>query len=169
MMKLNKFLGVGVFCLGTLLATGAHAATYTVSAAQPVDVESSFTGTPLGVDVDKLLVATSSMVDFLHMVVTPQGTPGHPGADQTMSYSLTLDGSPATPAIEFVLHQIGDHFTTGLSAGTWSMKVVNLDTTQFPTANAGTTRVSVVPLPGAALLFGSGLLGFLGFANRRKV
>jgi hypothetical protein len=29
--------------------------------------------------------------------------------------------------------------------------------------------VSAVPLPGAALLFGTALLGFLGFSNRRKV
>ena len=32
-----------------------------------------------------------------------------------------------------------------------------------------TTNVSAVPLPGAALLFGTALAGFFGFSNRRKV
>lgn len=32
-----------------------------------------------------------------------------------------------------------------------------------------TSSVSAVPVPGAAWLFGSALLGFLGFSNRRKI
>ena len=35
--------------------------------------------------------------------------------------------------------------------------------------NSITTNVSAVPLPGAALLFGTALAGFFGFSNRRKV
>jgi len=35
--------------------------------------------------------------------------------------------------------------------------------------SAITTSVSAVPLPGAIWLFGSALLGFLGFSNRRKI
>lgn len=31
------------------------------------------------------------------------------------------------------------------------------------------TQISAVPLPGAALLFGTALAGFFGFSNRRKV
>ncbi len=35
--------------------------------------------------------------------------------------------------------------------------------------NIDNVSLSAVPLPGAALLFGSALLGFMGFSNRRKV
>lgn len=35
--------------------------------------------------------------------------------------------------------------------------------------NIDNVALSAVPLPGAALLFGSALLGFMGFSNRRKV
>ncbi|WP_290703280.1 hypothetical protein [Amphritea sp.] len=51
----------------------------------------------------------------------------------------------------------------GLIAGTYSV-VLN------STENGGyTATVSAVPVPAAALLFGSALLGFAGFSARRKV
>jgi hypothetical protein len=34
---------------------------------------------------------------------------------------------------------------------------------------SATTEISAVPVPGAIWLFGSALLGFLGFSNRRKI
>lgn len=162
MMKLNKLVAAGVFCLGTLLATVAQADTYTVTnMGTPVDVFSDFSkGTE---DTDYLSLAAGGLVTFLHVIVTPLD------AEQKMSYTLTntTSGNPAD-TFTFDLLSAGAQFSTMMSAGTWEMKVVNLDTA-FPAANGGTTRVSAVPLPGAALLFGSGLLGFLGLANRRKV
>ncbi len=127
----------------------------------PVDVYSDFSKSTL--DTDYLSLATGGLVTFLHVIVTPVD------AEQKMSYTLTntTSGNPAD-TFSFDLLSAGMNFSTVMSAGLWKMDVVNLDTT-FPAANGGTTRVSEVPLPGAALLFGSGLLGFLGLANRRKV
>jgi len=49
-----------------------------------------------------------------------------------------------------------------LLAGDYKLKL----TTGFPYASA---EVSAVPVPAAALLFGTALLGFAGFSTRRKV
>ncbi|MGD9663097.1 MAG: hypothetical protein AB7U63_17715 [Porticoccaceae bacterium] len=163
MMKLNKLLGACVFCLGALLASAAHADTYTVTnMGEPVDVTSDFAGSKT-FDTDYLSLANAGFVTFLHAIVTPED------ADQPMSYTLTntTSGNPAD-TFSFNLLAAGAIYSTAMSAGLWEMHVVNIDNT-FPAAGAGTTRVSAVPLPGASLLFGSGLLGFLGLANRRKV
>lgn len=160
-MKLNKLLGSGVFCFGALLATAAHADTYTITnMATPQDVHSDFAGVQTS-DTDFLSLAHAGFVTFLHVIVTPND------ADQKMSYTLTNTDNPGEN-FTFDLLDVGAKFSTVMSAGFWKMDVVNIDNT-FPEAGAGTTRVSAVPLPGAALLFGSGLLGFLGLANRRKV
>lgn len=44
-----------------------------------------------------------------------------------------------------------------------------LELTGASSVTGSLTTVSAVPLPGALWLFGSALLGFLGFSNRRKI
>lgn len=53
---------------------------------------------------------------------------------------------------------------TDLLAGLW---YINIHTDAYPTGEIR-GQVGVVPLPGAVFLFGSGLLGLVGLAKRRK-
>jgi len=44
-----------------------------------------------------------------------------------------------------------------------------LQLTTLPNQYSISTQISAVPLPGALWLFGSAILGFLGFSKRRNV
>lgn len=157
-MKIKTALSAGVLALAGLLGSTAQAATYDViNGGDTQYVTSDFAGASTS-DVDYLNIVYAGLVTFEHQVVTPST------ADQLMGYTLEQGAN----VITFSLASLGAKFSTFMTAGLWKMTVVNLDNTA-PAAAAGTTAVSSVPLPGAALLFGSGLLGFLGFSNRRKV
>lgn len=98
----------------------------------------------------------------------------------TSIFSL-LDTDPEGGTVEFKLTQgastIFDHVFTDLvgdatqsfsqliSVGTYTFTIFNNSTT----LKSSTSGLSAVPLPGAAWLFGSGLLGFMMLSSRRKV
>ena len=93
-------------------------------------------------------------------------TPNNSNIDTAVSYLLSTNNGATT--FSFLLSTVGASFSQFMTAGIWTMVSTSLDGTA-PMPNQATTSVSAVPLPGAALLFGSALMGFFGFSNRRKV
>jgi len=82
-------------------------------------------------------------------VLTNDGGSGEQGLKETIPY-LNVNGS----------------FQYTLAANT--QYVLQVQKTQQGWESIS-TEISAVPLPGAALLFGTALAGFFGFSNRRKV
>jgi hypothetical protein len=96
--------------------------------------------------------------------------------NDTVNYSLTLDAAPAAGLVQpgstvltgsFTDATINPFFDFLASAGT--QYVLELSKVGGESTFASVTNISAVPLPGALWLFGSALLGFLGFSNRRKI
>ena len=73
-------------------------------------------------------------------------------------------GIAANPAIGS--STLSDAQETDLLAGLW---YINIHTAAFPAGEIrGQVQISTVPIPAAAWLFGSGLLGLVGIARRKK-
>lgn len=78
---------------------------------------------------------------------------------------LTADFSDFADAYAFAGDQDESRWYVGaLEAGTYNLNIVSL----LPAINAGTITISAVPIPAAAILFGTALAGFAGFSARRK-
>lgn len=163
-MKFSKLARAAVLAAGLAGALGAaNAATYNVVNHQPpVAVESEWTSTQRS-DLDVLNLAADGLATFTLKSVDSAGTPG---IDTAVSYLLSTNNGMTS--FSFLLSSVGASFSQFMTAGIWTMVSTSLDGTA-PMPNSATTSVSAVPLPGAALLFGSALMGFFGFSNRRKV
>ncbi|MDH5369081.1 MAG: hypothetical protein OEW99_03595 [Gammaproteobacteria bacterium] len=64
---------------------------------------------------------------------------------------------------------IGGFYATGYSAAGISSIILSGNLDSFSDYALAAIEVSPVPIPGAAILFGSALLGFFGFKRRRNV
>ncbi len=110
-----------------------------------------------------------------------------PGTDYTFSAWGATASSMNTPILQFFVNgsQIGSNFTLSPSTGVWqqftasfnsgaatsiSLSAVDANTTPSSAGNDFTVddiSVSAVPIPVAAWLFASGLLGLIGVARRK--
>ena len=99
----------------------------------------------------------SSPVSVMHF--HGPAIPGTNAGVQVNIGSISGLGSPSIGATNITGTQAND-----LLAGLW---YINIHTTNFP---AGEIRgqVNVVPVPAAVWLFGSGLVGLIGVARRKK-
>ena len=98
----------------------------------------------------------TSVVTNMHFHVAPVGVPG--GVD------LGIPGPWSSPQVgSATLTPIQE---TNLLSGDW---YVNVHTTNFAGGEIrGQVIVNPVPIPAAVWLFGSGLLGLIGIARRKK-
>lgn len=109
-------------------------------------------------------------------------TPGNVPSGNTIGFSadtgLTADSN--TPIVSNGINQLGEFLTISafLTSGTYDALLSDLRSGMFRVAmhvqsigaNGGSDGyvTTTVPLPAAAWLFGSALLGFVGFSVRRK-
>jgi hypothetical protein len=97
--------------------------------------------------------------------------------DQTINYAVYIDANAAVGTVDtsggtvltgsFTDAAINPFFTFLMASG--GQYVLELSKVGGTSTLASDVSVSAVPLPGAIWLFGSALLGFLGFSNRRKI
>lgn len=125
-------------------------------------------------------VTTDTLINHGPVLDTVMGTRTLQGLTYDFNYSgglvsfLLYDANPRNSPAHMTLFsgnvvifdkiglKIGEVFSYLLGAGTYTLRVRN-------NAKADDIMISAVPLPGAAILFGSALLGFVGFSSRRKV
>lgn len=84
--------------------------------------------------------------------------------DQNAGVQVNFGAISGTTSPSIGSTTISDAQETDLLAGLW---YINIHTDQFP---GGEIRgqVNVVPIPAAVWLFGSGLIGLIGFARRKE-
>ena len=115
------------------------------------DGDQSYLGSSLGVQIGDIIGFAG-----------PNGIGDHTATNTTTALSLTLTGS--------------DNFILGLNDGSgWisDSAVVSLGANAYSVtfgtgANVIEVDVQIVPVPAAVWLFGSGLLGLVGIARRKK-
>lgn len=165
MTSISSFrkVAAAAFVGAAFMATSAQAATL-VNHAAPISVvvgtttgtdpvpPFTFGPTPFVFNFDYV----GGLVKFLLEDTTPDF--------KTVDYTLvgTDIGSPITFSLTDVADGLAKPFySVLLSGGSYSLTITT-------DALSSQTDISAVPLPGAALLFGSTLLGYMGLSKRRK-
>ena len=162
---------MGLVLAGIFLAGQANATVYVLSGdmdvfqalTNPFDVGNG-TGTIAGDydDVTNSLNYTISWMDLtsavtnMHFHAAPVGVSG--GVD------LGIPGPWSSPQVGFAILDASQE--TNLLSGNW---YVNVHTSDFPGGEIrGQVIVNPVPIPAAAWLFGSGLIGLIGLSRRKQ-
>jgi hypothetical protein len=105
---------------------------------------------------------------------------GETGTQELWTTGFTDADDPAVAGQQSILNQTGSAFVGG--AGTWTGVLVSSGnigsawgpfdgtpyTEKFNATLLGTAAPTAVPVPAAVWLFGSGLLGLVGIARRKK-
>jgi hypothetical protein len=87
--------------------------------------------------------------------------PASPNANAGVEEGIDFSSNPAFGSATLTATQASD-----LLSGLW---YINLHTDIFPAGEIrGQVEVNVVPVPAAVWLFGTGILGLIGFSKRRK-
>jgi hypothetical protein len=164
MMKTLKLLTAGFVVLFASMA--ANASTYFVPTDGDFNFAAQIGSFDIGVfDNDAALAAASPYLAVsTGDRVTADGPPATTLTNATAGGSLDITGG------DFI---IGAYTAaTGWVGGTGLMTGDNIYTVSFTDTIPGASvvvDVSTVPVPAAAWLFGSGLLGLVGVARRRRV
>ena len=171
-MKKSRLLVVVALLIGCLLSIPASAATINLFASidgnQVVPSSTGSPGTGTGImtydDITNLL---SWNITYSGLIGTPTVSHFHGAALAGSNAGVQVDiaansGGIASPMIGSAT--ISEPQEADLLAELW---YINIHTDNFP---AGEIRgqVEVVPVPAAVWLFGSGLLGLIGIARRKK-
>jgi len=167
MTSISSFrkVAAAAFVGAAFMATSAQAATL-VNHGSPLTYVVSATATSTGVippSVEFGPNGTTFLFDYVGGLVTFKLLDTDPDL-QVVNYKLFNTALSMTEAlVSFSLQdEVNTLFSYALSAGSYALKI-NADT-----SFSASTEVSAVPLPGAALLFGSTLLGYMGLSKRRK-
>jgi len=168
----SLFRSIAVAVVGICIAGQANAASYVLSGDMDVfqattnpDNVGTGTGTIAGDydDVTNILNYSIEWMDLTTPVTNMHfhlGAPGVPGGVE-----LGIPGPWSSPQVGTnILLSAG--LETNLLAGNW---YVNVHTSQFGGGEIrGQVIASVVPVPAAIWLFGTALIGLVGFSRRRK-
>lgn len=91
------------------------------------------------------------------------------GSSLQSSFTFTVDSTVALSLANLVTNNKGYIFAAHVQCSGRGGNECNSVSNESSHFIAGPGEISSVPVPGAAWLFGSALLAFVGFGNRRKV
>lgn len=148
----NVFLPSNDLVVGYNMPDGAN-----VSSDDPINTALIF---PIDFNIEVLGTPTTVLLD---LSLNERATSNSNQASDTVSWALTDDNSGLIDAGSFLVSDGIANLAFGGLSGDY---VFNVATTSE--LFTGEIRIAAVPLPAAALLFGTALAGFAGFSARRK-
>ena len=166
------FRSIAVAVIGICLAGPANAALYVLSGdmdvfqatTNPANIGNG-TGTIAG-DFDDVTNILNYSIEWMDLTSSVTNMHFHLGAPGTAGgVDLGIPGPWISPQLGVGI-LINNSQEANLLSGNW---YVNVHTQNFPGGEIrGQVMVSVVPIPAAIWLFGTALIGLVGFGKRRK-